>query len=127
LMKEKLRIMISSLASQTGSLAGASQASRLPPGKCLALTPTRRLLINRCLAGQKKVRFGLAPLTQKVLPMSPNTCYPSSRSKQRGGRAVLSGRNYFGQQVKSPKTAFRCYNSFAEKSKHRKGLGAYGT
>jgi hypothetical protein len=53
-MKEKLRIMISSLASQTGSLAGASRASRLPPGRCLALTPTRRLLINRCLAGQKK-------------------------------------------------------------------------
>jgi hypothetical protein len=40
---------------------------------------------------------------------------------------VLSGRNYLGQQVKSPKTASWCYNSFAEKTKHREELGAYAT
>ena len=77
--------MISSLSSQTWSLAGAARASRLPCGRLrLALTPRRRLLSERRLAEKKNVRFLLAPSTQKVLPMSTNVCYPSPQSIQEG-------------------------------------------
>jgi hypothetical protein len=79
-MKEKLRIMISSLSSQTGSLAVAARASRLPCGRLrLALTPWRRLLPGRRLAGKKKYWFFVSPINPKsvtyvlerLLPLSP--------------------------------------------------------
>jgi hypothetical protein len=85
-MKEKLRIMISSLSSQTRSLAGAVKASRLPCGRLrLALTPSRRLLSRRCLAGKKKFRFFVSPINLKSVTYVPERLLPFSPVQTVGG------------------------------------------
>jgi hypothetical protein len=77
-MKEDLKIMISSLSSQTGSLADAGRASRLPCGRLrLALTPSPRLPPERRLAGKKFVLL-VSPINPKSVTYVPERLLPFS-------------------------------------------------
>ena len=81
------------LSRQMQSLAGGAWASRLPCGRLrLALTPRRRRLPERHLAEKKKCEVFVGPMNPKVLPMSPNVCYPSLRSKYLGERVRVRGK-----------------------------------
>jgi hypothetical protein len=67
------------LSSQTESLAGAAGASRLPCGRLrLALTPRRRRLPERCLAGKKKCEVFVGPMNQKSVTYVPERLLPFS-------------------------------------------------
>ena len=77
--------MISSLSSQTWSLAGAARASRLPCGRLrLALTPRRRLLPGGRLAEMKKCALFVSPINPKSVTYVPERLLPFSPVQTKG-------------------------------------------
>jgi len=80
-----------SLFGQTRSLADATGGSRLPCGRLrLALSPRRRLLPRRCLAGKKQVCFFVSPINPKSVTYVSERLLPFSpvQTAQRGERGI---------------------------------------